>query len=153
MLDGQSLALGNSDSDCGVASAARVPVTKAPFPEGAALRTLQLYCAFADARTVKDVLIVAARDAPVLIDSLDHRAFVAFGLVHGVLRRVHRYPTIVQASRPPLKILVPHVVVRLIALADGSRCMDEICSEVDVSPATCDAELATHGYAIVNTHR
>jgi hypothetical protein len=87
----------------------------------------------------------------VLIDALDHRAFVAFGLVHGVLQRVHRYPTTVHASR--LKTMMPPVVLRLVALTDGSRCMDEICSEVDVSPATCDTELATHGYATVNTHR
>jgi hypothetical protein len=79
-----------------------------------------------------------------------------------VLRRVHRYPIVVQASRLRLETPVPNLVnetpvqnlvKRLVALADGSRCMDQICSEIDIAHATCDAELTTLGYLTVNIYR
>ena len=63
------------------------------------LDALRLYCAFQDARSVKDVLLEAARAAPKVVAALDARAFVAFGLVHGRLVRVHRFPVAVRAAR------------------------------------------------------
>ena len=59
------------------------------------LDALRLYCAFQDARSVKDVLLEAARAAPKVVAALDARAFVAFGLVHGPVSYTHlTLPTI-----------------------------------------------------------
>lgn len=60
--------------------------------EPAAVRVLRLYCDFCDGRSVKDVLLAASEDSPQLIDSLDHHGFATFGVLHGILRRVHHYP-------------------------------------------------------------
>ena len=52
---------------------------------------LRLYCSFANGKSVKDVLLGC--DSRLLVDTLDHRAFAAYGAVHGLLKRVHRFPT------------------------------------------------------------
>ena len=118
------------------------------------LDALRLYCAFSDARSVKDVLLEAARTAPKAVAALDARAFVAFGLVHALLVRVHRFPTAVRAhpverSRTP----PPPFLGRLVALCDGSKMMDAVCTDVDLPVARCDAELRRHGYATVDVYR
>ena len=118
------------------------------------LDALRLYCAFQDARSVKDVLLEAARAAPKVVAALDVRAFVAFGLVHGLLVRVHRFPVAVRAAQPSrARTPPPPFLDRLVFLCDGSRRMDAVCTDVDLPAARCDAELREHGYATIDVYR
>ena len=131
--------------------AARAQAGRGRGPEAAGTRLLRLFCAFRDGKTVRDVLLDAARAHPALVDALDHRALVAFGVVHGVLRRVHRWPTAVgfdARGAPP-----GDVAARAAALMDGTRCMDDVCSELDVPAARLDAVLARRGVATVDVFK
>jgi hypothetical protein len=40
-----------------------------------------------------------------------------------------------------------------VALCDGSKMMDAVCTDVDLPVARCDAELRRHGYATVDVYR
>lgn len=98
----------------------------APRGRRTASKVLRLYCAFRDGRSVRDVLLDAnRRDAP-LVDALDHRAWVAFGVVHGVLRRVYRYPKV---AAPPPRATAGRVAA-IAALLDGTRPVDAACCAV-----------------------
>ena len=57
---------------------------------------LRLYCAFVDGKSLKDVLLEC--DSRLLVQHLDHRAFAAYGAVHGLLERVHRYPAAIERT-------------------------------------------------------
>lgn len=60
--------------------------------ESIATSVLRLYCGFRDGRSVKDVFLAVGETHPDIINRIDDRAFIAFGALHGILRRVHRYP-------------------------------------------------------------
>lgn len=99
------------------------------------------------------MLLDAARSAPGLVDALDHRALVCFGLVHGVLRRVHRHPTAVRERAAGSATPPPPLAATIAELADGSRCMDAICTAVDLPATRCDAELRAAGFSTVDVFR
>ena len=130
-------------------------------PEPTSTQILRLYCAFADGRAVRDVLLEANGTAPHFVDALDHRAFVAFAVIHGVLRRVHRFPTALKAPdashrsrrRPPQPTEDAQLVDAAVALMDGRRCMDEVCSDLDVPAARLDAVLARRGVRTVDVFK
>ena len=117
------------------------------------LDALRLYCAFQDARSVKDVLLEAARAAPKVVAALDARAFVAFGLVHGLLVRVHASRRGARGAAVAARTPPPPFLDRLVFLCDGSRRMDAVCTDVDLPAARCDAELREHGYATIDVYR
>ena len=125
--------------------------------ERSARRVLRLYCAFKDGRSVRDVLL-ESRDgggSTGLVEALDHRAFVAFGVVHGVLRRVHRYPT---AFPPPAPRFPPSSargarVARLFALMDGTVPMDGVSRACGRAPDRVDAEIAAAGGVVVDVYK
>ncbi|KAJ8609643.1 hypothetical protein CTAYLR_006291 [Chrysophaeum taylorii] len=209
-----------------------------PSTERAAIRILRLYCDFKDGRSMKDVLLAANYESPLLVDALDHRAFAAFGVVHGILERVHRYPvarlTPAAAAdklharrassspggarprdrrrpratrgrrglapsgaaaaagyssleeeyevdiiddepeeedgsphllrptlgrgdddRPPLDPYPEPVdlAAKILFLMDGSHCMDEICTDLEMPPSKVQAIVRNAGYLILNIFR
>lgn len=63
-----------------------------------------LYCSLQGSFTILDWI----REHPVYTSSIDIRRLVAFGLIHDILRRIHRYP---------------------IGPLDGTRCLDELCTK------------------------
>jgi len=113
-----------------------------PPAERTAVGVLRLYAAFADGARVRDVLAAGAATCAPLVDALDHRAFAAFGVIHGLLRRVHRYPLAVRdADSPPPDAArrPPNAKTqRALQLANGQHCMDEICSELDLPVTKVD---------------
>lgn len=127
-------------------------VTTSRKPERAAIRILRLYCDFRDGKTLKDVLLAANDDdaGARLVDALDHRAFAAFGAVHGILRRVHCFP--IATGNVEEQHDDPRVETCL-AYMDGTHCMDEICSDLELAPSRVMALLRSNGLSTINIYR
>lgn len=58
------------------------------LPRRTADELIRLYNCFQPGITVQDIAIAQG----LVMDTVDHRRLVTFGMVYGLLRRIHRYP-------------------------------------------------------------
>lgn len=73
-------------------------------------------------------MLLARENAPIdwlkIYDMIDHRRFVAFGQINGLLRRIHLFPMrISPVETPEIKTERD----RVLSLMDGKTCDDAIC--------------------------
>jgi len=134
--------------------------------ESATVRIFRLFCAFADGRSVSDVLLSCHSN--VLIKYLDHRAFAAYGTLHGLLVRVHRYPTAIDPLRNNQRPVIGSSprnlkstststtrskLGRALEIMDGNHCMDQICTELELSVSQLEELVKGAGYEIRDIYR
>eukprot|EP01006_Ploeotia_vitrea_P056073 TRINITY_DN68064_c7_g1_i1.p1 TRINITY_DN68064_c7_g1~~TRINITY_DN68064_c7_g1_i1.p1 ORF type:complete len:424 (-),score=48.60 TRINITY_DN68064_c7_g1_i1:38-1309(-) len=72
--------------------------------------------------------------------TLDIRNFIIYGVVKGILRRVHEYPWLRREAVPKVENDYP----TLAPFLDGKHCMDEICSQLWLPTAEVRAILANY---------
>ena len=72
---------------------------------------------------------------------------ITFALMHGLVRRLHRVP-VYDAVKTPLKSPSSSMVHKVLSLADGTRCVDEICATLMISAREmldiCENNADTH---------
>ncbi|KAJ2714494.1 Nitrogen permease regulator 2, partial [Coemansia spiralis] len=105
---------------------------------------LRLYTTIRERRTVAEWVV----DNGVDVERFDVRRFVMFGVIHGLLRRVHCYPILCgprssdeAADGTPNTALRPQVL----AMVDGTHTMDEISVAADRDTVTLCRMLSHHG--------
>ncbi|CAL1534555.1 unnamed protein product, partial [Lymnaea stagnalis] len=79
-----------------------------------------LYCTFTPGTTVKDLCV---RQINPHILKVDERKLVQFGLIKGLLRRMHRYPVALPGEQITCKTQL------LLRWLDGKHSFDQICCE------------------------
>jgi hypothetical protein len=96
-----------------------------------------LYCACEPSRSIGEF----CTEHEALGDVIDPRRFVAFGVAHGLLRRVHLYPhhTRVGEEEPTA------LAAAALPLVTGERHYDELCTELSCSLADLRAALRATG--------
>ncbi|KAJ2725925.1 Nitrogen permease regulator 2 [Coemansia sp. Benny D115] len=99
---------------------------------------IRMYASMGGRRTVGDWILEEGLD----IERFDVRRFVLFGLMHGLIRRVHCYPILCGQPRGEGdKTLDP----RVLSLLDGTHHMDEISVEEGVDARTLRGSLDEYG--------
>ncbi|XP_041047977.1 GATOR complex protein NPRL2 isoform X2 [Carcharodon carcharias] len=110
-------------------------VTK-PGPKRASLRDVfQLYCGLSPGTTARDLCSRYAQQ----LQQVDERKLIQFGLMKGLIRRLHKYPVKInrdERSRPP-------------RLYTGSHSYDEICCKTGISYKELDERLENDSNIIV----
>ncbi|KAJ2770475.1 Nitrogen permease regulator 2, partial [Coemansia nantahalensis] len=105
---------------------------------------LRLYTTLQQRRTVAEWVV----DNGVDVDRLDVRRFVVFGVIHGLLRRVHRYP-ILSEPRPRSEdeSAEPDVGLepRILGMLDGAHPLDEISVASGLDAVTLRGKFSLHG--------
>jgi hypothetical protein len=120
-------------------------------------QVFRLYAAFGAGSRTSDICCQA--DTAAL--GIDDRRFIAFGVMHGLLRRIHRFPILVAAhppagapplSAPPGATASPPAGVprRVHALLDGCHSEEEVCCRLRCSQEGLERLLdATGAYTYV----
>eukprot|EP00128_Syssomonas_multiformis_P018811 Colp12_sorted_trinity150504_noHs@35256 len=114
-------------------------ITKSGRPAASPAAIFALYCRLRPDVTLKDFCIES--DLPSL--NISERRFVQYGVIRGLLRRLHRYPVRLPDSGP---CDIPPRVKRLL---DGRRNYDEVCCACEVSANELDAAVQADNLTIV----
>ncbi|KAI5811452.1 nitrogen permease regulator 2 [Peziza echinospora] len=123
-----------SSSSSSTSSSSRPPLT---FPT-----VFELYTSLSQGLTLKQWCI----DNKDLLHDIDVRRFISFGIIKGVLYRVHKYPVSNDPSHLDRKLPMAKFL-------DGNHHFDDICTELQVSEREVSERLAK-GYGDVQiVHR
>ena len=90
----------------------------------------RMYAEFSGNVTVKELMEEWKWKEHAVLKRVHIHKFVLFGTVNKLIRRIHRYPIIVQDPPSSVKSTFDDVTKRLVALCDGAHCFDEICCEL-----------------------
>ncbi|KAK4521804.1 Succinate dehydrogenase assembly factor 3 (SDH assembly factor 3) (SDHAF3) [Mucor velutinosus] len=122
-------------------------------PEISIERVYALYCGLKYGLTVKDWI----EEQQLTLLHIDERRVISFGVIKGLIYRVHKYPILTSTSqqenepfRFPSKQQYHRVVNKytgmsihsdIIPFLDGKHHYDEICTELECSPQELDEQL------------
>ena len=115
-----------------------LPGSTARSREGSISGTMlvELYCAFKQGQTVKSWYVDHA-DA---LAGIDIRRFITFGVIKGIVYRVHKYPIGTKFPKSNGNGKARHLTksagavdAELAKHLDGTHCFDEICTELMIS--------------------
>lgn len=100
----------------------------------------QLYCGLSAGATVRDL---CSRYNPSFL-RIDERCLIQFGLMKGFIRRLHKFPILLQPGS-----LQPSTRKLLARLLSGSHNYDEICTETGMSHQNLDNIIENHPHIVV----
>ncbi|KAJ3276116.1 Nitrogen permease regulator 2 [Terramyces sp. JEL0728] len=85
-----------------------------------------LYCSLKGNMSLLDWM----RENPVYTSQIDIRRFIAFGVVHSVILRIHNYPIFYN----PREEKVPHEVLEICHYLNGKHHLDDLCTRFNKGP-------------------
>lgn len=124
-------AIGTIASDPKMQAECAMYITKSGKEPPSFAKIFALYCSVQPSLRMSDFCVVYAES----LTHIDVRRFITFGLIHGFLRRVHRYPVFIDrsSSAPPSLPLQPS---RSYQLPTNSPSMTGLNPVMGVPPST-----------------
>ncbi|RCH86317.1 chitin deacetylase, partial [Rhizopus stolonifer] len=151
------------DHKSGLAQECSKYVAYSSVPEISIERVYALYCGFKYGLTVRDWM----EEQQVASLHVDERRVISFGVIKGLIYRVHKYPILTHMTHEnevvPFLPSASEIVINkntgmpiypdIIPFLDGKHHYDEICTSLECSPQELDEQLGSnHSVDIMIPH-
>jgi len=101
----------------------------------------KMYTEFDGTQTVKQLMQKYKWRQHKLLKRIDVHKFVLFGCINNLIRRIHRYPVILQQNM--------NEKIKLFSMCDGTHCFDEICYALNMNQKQIKMELLEFEHVIL----
>ncbi|KAI9260175.1 nitrogen permease regulator 2 [Sporodiniella umbellata] len=142
------------DQKSGLAQECSKYIVHPNIPEISIERVYSIYCGFKYGLTVKDWM----EEQQVASLHVDERRVISFGVIKGLIYRVHKYPILTQMAHEnetvPFLPSASEIVINrntgmpiypdILPFLDGKHHYDEICTSLECSPQELDEQLGSN---------